>query len=210
MSCRSKVRQTILLCLLCAAPALAAQRVVVLVPLGNVDEGLISVAKAAIEARVDASVRVDPKRELPKEAWYEPRKRWRAEKLIEALKADPPKDAWKIVGLTEAEISTTKGDVYDWGIAGLGDIGGPACVASALLYRKWSKTRAVLERRFGDNVVHELGHTLGMPHCETKGCVMADAKGKPMQSADASDGDYCAVCRKLAEPGVLKARKDGK
>ncbi|MFT3841334.1 MAG: hypothetical protein QM723_30365 [Myxococcaceae bacterium] len=189
---------------------MAADRVVVIVPLGNVDEGLVKVAKEAIEARVNAEVRVDPKRELPKEAWYAPRKRWRAEKLIEALKADPPKDAWKIVGLTEAEISTTKGDVYDWGIAGLGDINGPACVGSALLYRKFSKTRAVLERRFADNVVHELGHTLGMPHCESDGCVMADAKGRPMQSADASDGDYCEVCRKRAEPGVLKPRKASK
>ena len=202
--------QALTLLLLLAAPASApepAHRVVVIVPLGKVDDGLVKVAKEAIEARVDAEVRIDAPRELPKEAWYAPRKRWRAEKLLEALNAEPPKDAWKIVGVTEAEISTTKGDVYDWGIAGLGDIGGRACVGSALLYRKWSKSRAVLERRFGDNIVHELGHTLGMPHCETKGCVMADAKGKPMQSADASDGDYCDACRKLAEPGVLKARK---
>ncbi len=194
------------LLLLLAAPVGAKDRVVVLVPLGKVEDGLLKVAKEAVEARVDAEVRIAEPRELPKEAWYAPRQRWRAEKLIDALNADPPAGAWRIIGVTEAEISTTKGDVYDWGIAGLGDIGGRTCVASALLYRKFSKTRAVLERRFADNVVHELGHTLGMPHCETKGCVMADAKGRPMQSADASDGDYCESCRKLAPPGVLKPR----
>ncbi len=205
VSCGGLRRLGILLLFL-ALPALAAERVVVLVPLGKVDQALLEVAKKAIEARVEAEVRIDPVRELPKEAWYAPRKRWRAEKLIAALDADPPKGAWKVVGLTEAEISTTKGDVYDWGIAGLGDIGGRTCVGSALLYRRFSKTRAVLERRFGDNVVHELGHTLGMPHCQTKGCVMADAKGRPMQSADASDGDYCDACRALAPQGVLKPR----
>ena len=98
------------------------------------------------------------------------------------------------MAVTEAEISTTKGDIHDWGIAGLGSIGGPSCVVSAYIYKKHSKTKAALLRRLGDLAVHEFGHTLGFPHCEEKGCVMSDAKGKAISSADASSGLYCAKC----------------
>ena len=99
-----------------------------------------------------------------------------------------------MVAVTEAEISATKGDIVDWGIAGLGIVGGQNCVVSAHIYKKHSKTQEALLRRLGDLAVHEFGHTLGFTHCEEKGCVMADAKGKAISSADASSGRYCAKC----------------
>jgi hypothetical protein len=37
-----------------------------------------------------------------------------------------------------------------------------------------------------------------------KGCVMSDAKGKAIASADAGTGRYCGICRSYAEAGVLK------
>jgi archaemetzincin len=73
-------------------------------------------------------------------------------------------------------------------------------VVSTHIYRKHSKTRAVLLRRVGDLAVHELGHTLGFDHCETEGCVMADAKGKAIKSADRSTGHYCERCLQKLSP----------
>lgn len=186
------------------ALVLSAPRVVVVVPLGPVDQAFVDGAVAAVKARVDAEVRVDPPRELPKSAWYAPRKRWRAERLLDALDAAPPDGAWKVLAITAAEISTTKGDIKDWGIAGLGNLGGLSCVASTFLYTKHSKAKTQALRRFTDVAVHEFGHTLGLPHCETTGCVMADAKGKAMKSADASRGHYCLTCRQAVEAGVLR------
>lgn len=190
------------------ALALAAPppRVVVLVPLGPVEPGLLEVARVAIEARVDAAVRVAEPRALPERAFYVPRRRWRAERILDALEAEAPDGAWRVVGVTEAEISTTKGQILDWGIAGLGSIDGRACVLSSYLYKKHSRTRAALERRFADIVVHEFGHTLGLDHCEVSGCVMANAKGKAIRSADRSAGEYCLRCRARVERAVLRDR----
>ena len=46
-------------------------------------------------------------------------------------------------------------------------------------------------------VLHEIGHTLGLPHCPTKGCLMEDAMGK----VTTTDGerDFCPACRALAK-----------
>ncbi|NMO23264.1 hypothetical protein HPC49_49015 [Pyxidicoccus fallax] len=177
-----------------AEPPPPAEPVVAIVPLGKVSPEVLERVSGELQARMRVRVRVEPQRELPKEAFHAPRRRWRAEKLLDALDASPPKGAWKVVGVTEAEISTTKGDIPDWGIAGLGSTGGLSCVVSTHIYRKHSKTQEALLRRMGDLAVHEFGHTLGFPHCETEGCVMADAKGKAVTSADRSTGHYCARC----------------
>ncbi len=199
------------LSLLTADPVPAAvERIVVVVPYGEVDPLALDAVKQAVEAKVNATVRVDPVRPLPPEAFWKPRKRWRAEKLLDPLEAAPPQGAWKVIAVTAAEIFTTKGNIEDWGIAGLGHLGGRACVVSTYLYKKHSKSQSQWLKRFRDVAVHELGHTLGMNHCETQSvngggtCVMADAKGKALKSADASSGQYCEVCRALVEKGALK------
>jgi len=190
--------------LLAAAPA---ERVVALVPLGKVDPALLKVAAEAIEARVRCEVRVEPARELPKGAWVASRKRWRAEKLLDALAQDPPDGAWKVVGLTSAEISTTKGTIPDWRVGGLGEVGGRACVVSSWINERRARTGADLHRRVADLVVHELGHALGAEHCATRGCVMQDAKGRLLRAQDASTGQYCDRCRRQVGEAVLRERQ---
>ncbi len=197
------MRTLTLMALLFPLLALAEDRIIRLVPLGDVEPELLAAVSKAITARVNAAIEIAPREDLPAEAFYKPRKRWRAEKLLDFLDTRSA-GAFRVVGVTNVEISTTKGDIIDWGIAGLGSLDGPSCVVSAQLYKKHSKTKAVMLRRFSDVAVHELGHTLGMPHCASTGCVMADAKGNAIKSADHSTGQYCEPCRKLAPAAVLK------
>lgn len=190
--------------LLCAAAP--AERVVALVPMGKVDPALVKAAAEAIGVAVHAHVRVEAARDLPKAAWYPGRKRWRAEKILDALHQEPPPGAWKVVALTAQEISTTKGEIVDWRVGGLGDLAGQACVVSTWINERHGKTKADLHRRIADLVVHELGHTLGREHCEERGCVMRDAKGRILESQDESTGGFCGRCRK-ALGDVLKPRE---
>lgn len=197
------MRALALTLVLVPALALAEDRIVRLVPLGDVEPELLEAVSKAVSARVNATVEIAKKEDLPADAFYKPRKRWRAEKLLDFLDTKTA-GAWRVIGVTNAEISTTKGDIFDWGIAGLGNLGGQTCIVSAQLYKKHSKSKAVMIRRFSDVAVHELGHTLGMPHCETPFCVMSDAKGNAIKSADCSTGQYCGPCRKLAPDASLK------
>jgi archaemetzincin len=187
-----------------AEPAAASGRVVAIVPFGEVDDALLRVAAESIRSRVRAEVRIDPVRPLPPEAWYAPRKRWRAEKLLAALEADPPPGAWRTVGLTRAEISTTKPPHVDWRIGGLGLLAGRSSVVSTWIFERHSRTAEILRRRLDDLVAHEFGHTLGLDHCATERCMMRDAEGKILRSVDSSTGRYCDRCRATVGEGILE------
>ena len=135
-----------------------------------------------------------PRIKMPKSAWYAPRKRWRAEKILDVLEELCPKDAHRILGLTGQDISTSKGEYEDWGVMGLASIDGPAGVMSMLRCRKSARNRKHARIRFAKVAVHEIGHTLGLPHCPTRGCLMEDAKGRA--STCDREYDFCDDCRK--------------
>jgi archaemetzincin len=207
---RAKLAPSLVLAVSCACrPAGAAEEpLLVLVPLGAPDEELIRFVGDALEKRFRFRVEIAEAQPMPREAFYAPRKRWRAEKILDALEALERPDAWRVAGLTEQPISTTKGEVYDWGIAGLGSLGGKTSVFTSHIFRAHrKKQRERYLREMKDLVVHEIGHTLGLPHCPLERCVMADAKGNAIRSADKSSGELCPACTKkiaqhLRDPNV--------
>jgi archaemetzincin len=125
---------------------------------------------------------------LPKSAWYEPRKRYRADSLIRYL-SSITSEGHLTIGLTTKDISTTNGDIKDWGIMGLGYCPGKSCVASSFRLKKEKK----LEQLFKVSI-HELGHTQGIPHCPVKTCYMQGAEGK--NKTDSETG-FCDKCKNV-------------
>jgi archaemetzincin len=152
---------------------------------------------AAVAAFYPIDVRVLACQDLPKAAYYPARKRYRAERLLAYLNRRMPKDGWRILGLTEVDISTTKDQFPDWGVMGLGELPGTATVISSFRCRKKARNPAHAIERLAKVAVHEIGHTLGLPHCPTRGCLMEDAMGK-VTTTD-RERDFCPLCRALAK-----------
>jgi archaemetzincin len=179
---------------LCALTTQAAPWTVALQPLGDGirDEDVAAVSQA-LKAMYGLEVRVLPRTPLPQEAWYAPRSRYRAERLLRFLAGRRPPDTARILGLTAEDISTTKGDIYDWGVLGLGDLDGPAGVLSLFRCKKGARSAAHARERLAKVAVHELGHALGLAHCPHPGCLMRDAEGKVSTTDDESD--FCSACR---------------
>jgi archaemetzincin len=163
-------------------------------PLGPHDASLMATAIVGIEKLYGFTVKVLPRRELPKAAWYAPRKRWRADRLLEWLDANvvPRAGCSAVLGFTSQDISTTKEPHLDWGILGLGSLGGPSCVVSS--FRMRSPSRKVRHARAVKVVNHELGHVLGLDHYigPEKNCLMQDAKGT-VRTVDKETGHHCAA-----------------
>ena len=122
----------------------AAGQALYVQPLGGCSDKTAGVAEvvAALRAFYPIDVRVLDCQELPKAAFYPPRKRYRAERLLLYLNQRMPKDGWRILGLTDVDISTTKGDVPDWGVMGLGELPGIASVISSFRCRKKARNEA--------------------------------------------------------------------
>ncbi len=106
--------------------------------------------------------------------------------------AGPP-DGFRILGLTAVDISTTKEPYERWGILGLATLDGGACVLSSFRCKRGAKNAEHARIRLGKTAVHEIGHTFGLPHCKSYGCLMEDAGGK-VATTD-REYDLCPKCR---------------
>lgn len=122
---------------------------------------------------------------LPKSAFYVKRNRYRADSLLKFL--NKPNSDTIVVGITSKDISTGKDQYADWGVMGLGYTPGNACVVS--LFRL---SKANTMAQFYKVVIHELGHTAGLPHCSNPACFMRDAEGgNPLDK----EKDFCTACK---------------
>jgi archaemetzincin len=157
----------------------------------------VELVRTALGAMLGMETRLLPRAALPAAAFYPPRRRYRAEKLLDFLDGRLPPDGTRILGLTGVDISTTKGQVADWGLLGLGRIGGASSVISEFRCRMKPKGEAAINarQRLAKVAVHESGHTLGLEHCPTRGCLMEDAEGR-VATCD-REYDFCARCRGL-------------
>lgn len=129
-------------------------------------------------------LRINKKVALPNFAYYQPRKRYRADSLLTFLQTLTQKNQVSI-GLTNKDISATKDEYKDWGIMGLGRCPGTVCVVSLF--------RPKTSQQFFKVAIHELGHTQGLPHCLADTCFMRDAKGKNTTNMET---DFCSSCKK--------------
>ncbi len=170
--------------------------VVVLAPLGRFPDDLLDEVETTLRDHMQVEVRRLEPMPLPQRAWYAPRKRWRADVLLDVLGeqvAGEP-ETTRILGLTEADISTTKGEIEDWGIFGLGLAPGQAAVVSSYRLRRKARDRAHVRFRVGNVAVHEVGHTFGLPHCAESHCPMQDAEGS-IANTDTSNPDLGPQCQ---------------
>ena len=133
--------------------------------------------------RIYPEVKVLKAMDFPKNSYYKPRNRYRADSIIKYLNTRTGQQ-FITLGLTSKDINVTKGKNTDFGVMGLGFRPGKACVAS--------KFRVKNNEQFYKIAIHELGHTQGLPHCPEKTCFMRDAEGG---NPTDEEKDFCPKCK---------------
>ena len=163
-------------------------------PLGAFSPAFIAEIDAGLRAELGVNVITLSPFALPPAAFYPPRRRYRAERLLNFLRPQMRAPATRILGVTEVDISTTAHGVTDWGLLGYGDIAGAACVISTFRCRMHTPSEAQTHFRMVTTCIHEVGHTLGLEHCPDTSCLMTDARGSVL-TVDRTTGHMCDRCR---------------
>lgn len=122
---------------------------------------------------------------LPSSFLYTPRNRFRADSIIRYQKSFPTHDY--VMGVISSDISTTVHGVQDFGILGLSYRPGRSAVVSSFRVKNKSLFYKV--------AVHELLHSLGLPHCAQKdrSCYICDADKHPQLEKQTR---LCEPCKK--------------
>jgi archaemetzincin len=188
----------------CSDQKTIAKKCIALQPYVGFDDKLVTTIQTALDQVYGMESIVLPEVDLPAEAFINVKSpRYRADSLLRHLKRIQPDTVNYILGLTHKDISTTKKDAYgkvrephskyqDWGIMGLGFRPGSSCVIST--FRIKAPSNKLFLERLRKISVHEIGHNLGLPHCETDSCVMRDA-AETVKTVDAVKLWLCDGCK---------------
>lgn len=168
------------------------------------DLKLASQIQMSLQRTYGIPVYVLPLRDLPKSAYVNIKSpRYRADSLLVDLRRNKPDSIDHVLGLCSKDISTTKRDAFgnvkeppsryqDWGVFGLGYRPGPSCVVSS--FRLMREPKKKFSSRLEKVCIHEIGHNLGLAHCENPKCVMADAAEK-LSTVDGVEAALCDDCK---------------
>jgi archaemetzincin len=125
----------------------------------------------------NCKVNILPKMDIPVGCKVKGLQKYSSVKIVRLLNSKFKNVEGKVVALTQVDICVDRklnGKTFkNWGVIGLSLKGTKSCVVSnkRMITNYYGKLEKVS--------IHEIGHCLDIPHCETNSkCLMNDAKGK--------------------------------
>lgn len=133
--------------------------------MGQMDMTSVSVIAANLQAILGLNTLIHPAQHEPEYAYLARRGQYEAGKIIHSLAAVPGGAPFRL-GVVNVDIFTP---ILTF-VFGESQLGGKAAVISS--YRIQSKDREKTYNRIAKIAVHEVGHLLGIIHCQTMDCLM--------------------------------------
>ncbi|AOW80781.1 peptidase M54 [Halodesulfurarchaeum formicicum] len=166
-----------------------------LVPIGEVPAPVKREASAVLRSVYDASVSITTDQDLPRDAYDSGRDQYRAEAFIDLAADAAPGD--RAVGLTTEDLYYRRRNY----VFGLAYLDGRSCVVSTNRLGTSSdggfsqrSPEAVFGDRVRKEVVHEVGHMLGLDHCDNNRCAMSFSP--TVQEVDRKEETLCGTCQR--------------
>jgi len=152
--------------------------------MGNVKKSDLDIVIKSLEEFYSADIVLLPKTDMVKGFKVKGLDKYDARKILNFLEEKHQDKKHKVIMLTQYDICTDRelnGVVNkNWGIFGLAKVNKKSCVVST------HRMNNNYIDRLTKVAIHEVGHTLGIPHCKNTKCIMTDAKGKGLTVDNAS------------------------
>lgn len=167
------------------------KKIVMILPLGDVKPEYLKLVKNSVESFYGFECVIKPKVNLTNDLLSKSKTRYNADKILQKFNSND-----NLLIITEKDIATKKGNYEEWGILGLGQRPGNTCVISTFRMKK-NVSVEVLYDRLEKVSLHEIGHNLGLDHCDYHiECLMNDAKGT-IRQVDREKKWLCQKCCNL-------------
>ena len=160
-----------------------------ILPLGNVGQVELESVKTSISNFYGFKCIILKPVKLTNDLLSPSKTRYSADKILKKFNGTN-----HTIVITSVDVTTEKNGSKEWGVFGLGYMPGNVCVVSTKRLKK-GVSNETFKDRFEKVILHEIGHNLGLEHCDKNiHCMMNDAKGTSSQ-VDNEKIWLCANCK---------------
>jgi len=174
-----------------------SSNVVHLLPVGRVDAALLENLRAEISYALPVSCELSPAILDPNLSYHPERQQYHSSEILDRMQPLVRAEHWRLLAVTAVDLYIP---ILKY-VFGEAQMSGPcALVSYHRLHQEFyglDRDDALLKQRLLKECVHELGHTLGLHHCQDYRCAMASAHA--VEWIDLRENSLCESCRSKAE-----------
>ncbi len=163
-----------------------------LLPVGPVEDKLLRYLKSSIPRCFPASCAILPNVLDPAATFHGERQQYHSSEILHLMQAFVRPDGGRLLGVTAMDLYIP---ILTF-VFGEAQLGGPCAVVSAHRLRQefygLPTEPELLSLRLLKEAVHEIGHTLGLTHCDDYRCAMAPSHA--VEWIDLKESTLCTAC----------------
>jgi archaemetzincin len=181
--------------------------VVHLLPVGAIDIYLLEYLQETIPNNLRVKCEILPFNLDPAPSYHPERQQFHSSEILQRMQGLVRSKDWRFLAIADVDLYIP---ILKY-VFGEAQVGGPGALVSTFRLRQefygLASNDVLLSDRLLKESVHELGHTLGLHHCQDYRCVMASSHA--VEWIDLRESTLCADCQLLLDSSGALAEAGG-